>query len=137
MSLVFLYAWVMWFDCLFREILENRIKRYQEKIVSNEDTVKKLSSSLSYFENIAPRITQSADEPCVICLDNIVSLTVTPCGHLFCKKCIIPCVQQQEMCPTCRKHITESELVEVKVCMRMFNDFVKKFHYNTAICTFI
>lgn len=91
-----------------------RIKQYQEKIASSEDAIKKLSASLSYFENIAPRITQSADEPCVICLDNIVRLTVTPCGHLFCRNCIVPCVQQQEMCPTCRKHIAESELVEVK-----------------------
>lgn len=97
-----------------RTILQNRIKRLEESLKQYDVQMLKHQGALSYFESIMPKITHSADEPCVICLDPIESLTVTPCGHLFCRKCILPCIIQNSSCPTCRNPLQEKQLIEVK-----------------------
>lgn len=92
-----------------------RIQRIQDDLKRYDEELAKHQSAVNYFESLVPRITHSQDEPCVICLDTIDRLTVTPCGHLYCHKCIIHCLQQQGVCPTCRSSVTEQQLIEVKV----------------------
>lgn len=38
---------------------------------------------------------------CVICMDRIPSISLIPCGHIFCKDCI-DCLSKKE-CPTCKQ----------------------------------
>jgi hypothetical protein len=38
---------------------------------------------------------------CVICMDRIPSISLIPCGHIFCKDCI-DCLAKKE-CPTCKQ----------------------------------
>ena len=102
-------------DLFHRKLIQNRIERYESNIKFQEEQKKKHVASISYFESIVPRITHSAEEPCVICLENIEQLTVTPCGHLFCNDCILSCIARQNLCPTCRQPVNRSQLVEVKV----------------------
>ena len=97
-------------------MLEARGKRLEEGEKKQQEEITRQESAISYFDSIVPRIDHNADEPCVICLETIENLTVTPCGHLFCRRCIIPCIVQQQMCPTCRKTIrSDGELIEVNV----------------------
>ena len=100
-----------------RKLLEIRIKSNSDSIVEYQKQVIAHKATIQYFESLIPRIEQHAEEPCVICLDTIKTLTVTPCGHLFCNNCISQHVQQQNTCPTCRKTIAPSQLFEVKVSM--------------------
>lgn len=49
---------------------------------------------------------------CSICLeDNVEGAMITVCGHLFCRKCVMPYVLQKEKCPVCstimdNRHVT-------------------------------
>lgn len=98
-----------------RKVLEERIKRSAESIATFQKQLQEHQATIQYFESLIPRIEQRAEEPCVICLDPIRSLTLTPCGHLFCNACILTFIRQQNNCPTCRKQVVEGQLFEVKV----------------------
>lgn len=47
-------------------------------------------------------------DQCPLCLDKRKYSCVTPCGHLFCWKCIHECLQTSQQCPLCR-HPSSSE----------------------------
>ena len=99
-----------------RKMLVARGDRLKQSEKQQQEEITRHQSAISYFDNIVPRIDHSADEPCVICLETIENLTVTPCGHLFCRRCIVPCISAQQMCPTCRKTIrSDNELIQVNV----------------------
>eukprot|EP00056_Hartaetosiga_gracilis_P008834 m.127118 g.127118 ORF g.127118 m.127118 type:complete len:274 (-) comp12998_c2_seq7:1315-2136(-) len=52
---------------------------------------------------------------CVICFDDCVDMTVTPCGHVFCWKCILVATQSQRCCPVCRGSVDPSRLVPIRL----------------------
>jgi len=66
-----------------------------------------------YFKSIIPQISQSTTEPCVICLEDIQNLSITPCGHLFCKDCISSAISNQHKCPVCRRELNVGQITEV------------------------
>ncbi|GMH68136.1 hypothetical protein TrLO_g13713 [Triparma laevis f. longispina] len=44
------------------------------------------------------------DDTCIICLDNVVSAKLRPCGHsTTCKECTRVLITRSETCPLCRK----------------------------------
>uniref|UniRef100_A0A0C9RHG3 TSA: Wollemia nobilis Ref_Wollemi_Transcript_22003_940 transcribed RNA sequence n=1 Tax=Wollemia nobilis TaxID=56998 RepID=A0A0C9RHG3_9CONI len=47
---------------------------------------------------------------CPICMSTMEEETSTPCGHIFCKKCITSVIQLQKKCPTCRKKVTSNQI---------------------------
>lgn len=54
---------------------------------------------------------------CIICYDELnesTNITKTPCGHLFCFKCIIKAFQINPICPYCRASLVEKEDKEDK-----------------------
>lgn len=53
------------------------------------------------------------DKTCAVCLDIIDKQSVTPCGHVFCRECIMSCIQYNKKCPLCKKNITESSIVTI------------------------
>ncbi|CAN6218266.1 unnamed protein product [Urochloa humidicola] len=40
---------------------------------------------------------------CPICWNKMEEPSTTPCGHIFCSKCIKQAIKVQKKCPTCRK----------------------------------
>jgi len=59
---------------------------------------------------------EGEDEPatipeleCGVCLINKKSVTITKCGHVFCKSCVIKCNQ----CPICRISYNKSHLLKI------------------------
>ncbi|RZB41337.1 E3 ubiquitin-protein ligase BRE1-like [Asbolus verrucosus] len=49
---------------------------------------------------------------CPICLDSLADrpVSVTVCGHIFCKECILHTAQTLKKCPTCRKAINSKKI---------------------------
>src|SRR6476469_7656958 len=43
---------------------------------------------------------------CSICIDLFSVPVVTPCGHLFCYKCLFKWIKSKTRCPQCRNRIT-------------------------------
>jgi hypothetical protein len=56
-----------------------------------------------------------AGDNCPICFDPITknkNVCSTPCGHVFCFKCIVKCLNTSNTCPFCRAEINDSELYD-------------------------
>ncbi|KAL6058508.1 SWI/SNF-related matrix-associated actin-dependent regulator of chromatin subfamily A member 3-like 1 [Balamuthia mandrillaris] len=54
-----------------------------------------------------------ADEECVLCLESMEEPVVTPCGHLFCKACILRHLHSglDSSCATCSQRVRPEELI--------------------------
>lgn len=50
-------------------------------------------------------------EECPICFDKITNINncTTPCGHVFCFRCIAESMNTKTLCPCCRKELVESK----------------------------
>ena len=111
------YEWTLFLRvvCLcYRVLLKKRIERLEVTLNEFENLSKQHRSAVAYFESLASH-SSTDDSSCVICFEDIIRLTVTPCGHMFCNACIKSCVVTSKSCPTCRKNISEDQLIEVKV----------------------
>lgn len=42
---------------------------------------------------------------CAICLDDMVNIKITPCGHVFHHKCLNDWVKVKNNCPICRREL--------------------------------
>jgi Lon protease-like protein len=47
-------------------------------------------------------LVQKEDFECVLCLDTFVDPISTPCGHTYCRNCLIRSLDCSRQCPTCR-----------------------------------
>ncbi|XP_062591255.1 RING finger protein 151-like [Saccostrea cucullata] len=47
---------------------------------------------------------------CSICQDVFQDPQRAPCGHSFCRKCILPWLRQSKSCPEDRKPVNEKQL---------------------------
>ncbi|KAH8489952.1 hypothetical protein Peur_058667 [Populus x canadensis] len=71
------------------------------------------SSSRSMRENVQTLPPKEPTFNCPICLCPLVEEMSTKCGHIFCKNCIADAIKRQAKCPTCRKRVTNKELIRV------------------------
>ena len=71
-----------------------------------------------------------AEVECSVCLDAFDDPVTTPCGHLYCRNCIVNCIDTgisqngAAQCPDCRQPITQSSLVPlqlVEVCTPVYS----------------
>lgn len=47
---------------------------------------------------------------CIICAENFNKCCITKCGHSFCEKCILDCININNSCPTCKSSLTKSDV---------------------------
>lgn len=49
---------------------------------------------------------------CIICAQTLDKCTITRCGHSFCEKCILNCINLKNECPTCKTKLKKEELIK-------------------------
>lgn len=52
---------------------------------------------------------------CILCYDNMIErpISSTPCGHLFCRKCIIETLKVRAVCPICNKKVIVGDVHDI------------------------
>lgn len=63
------------------------------------------------YHNIQQLINSKIEKECCICFNTIANIGVTSCFHYFCTKCISEAIKQNNLCPICRKYITNKDYV--------------------------
>ncbi|KAI1462175.1 SNF2 family N-terminal domain-containing protein [Annulohypoxylon moriforme] len=53
------------------------------------------------------------DEVCIICQSSFTLGVLTPCGHQFCKDCVLHWLKASTTCPMCKKHMRASSLQDI------------------------
>jgi len=52
------------------------------------------------------------NDPCVICSISLMTDPVaTPCGHVFCRSCLIEWVRRKAECPMCRREVNQAHII--------------------------
>lgn len=57
--------------------------------------------------------SNSADWTCSICLELARDPAVTPCGHLFCWKCLYRWIEKQPSCPNCNGEVRVDDVIPI------------------------
>jgi len=98
------YAWAKKFEVEheLNVLLQQTYFQVKEQI-DTTPTEHLKSSYLEMAEKLKKKFT------CAICLEEIKDLqqnksdiTITKCGHIFCKKCLNEWLKDNDKCPTCR-----------------------------------
>ena len=66
------------------------------------------------MKQLRDMIRSGVTEDCSICLDDLKTPVITPCGHVFCRACIETVIQtlKPPTCPLCRAGINKKTLLE-------------------------
>ncbi|ESQ49310.1 hypothetical protein EUTSA_v10021816mg [Eutrema salsugineum] len=84
---------------------DNGAETYTQKNKKHSRTSKRNSKAVAPVEE--PKFY------CPICMCPLTEETSTKCGHIFCNSCIKKAISHQPSCPSCRKHVTASDLIRI------------------------
>lgn len=119
--------------------LKNHVSKtigyFEELLRKTEDERKKKKSdcdgkksTYEFYNNMMKRLKRTATndgdvdesdaadpESCPICLDEIPedSISVTPCGHIFCRECITVLIKTAPRCHTCTKPLSLTDITTI------------------------
>ncbi len=62
---------------------------------------------------------------CIICSEVFDKCTITKCGHSFCEKCILSCININNSCPTCKGNLTKNDVYKNYIV----DDMTSKYNY--------
>lgn len=84
------------------------VLRYDSSLLSPELLYDEISFGQDTLSNIESRVGRSVNisDKCAVCLEQVQSATVTPCGHVFCKDCSLKMLELGSSCPMCRGALT-------------------------------
>ena len=65
------------------------------------------------MKQLRDMIRSGITDDCSICLDDLRSPVITPCGHVYCRACIerVIATQKPPACPLCRKEVKKNQLL--------------------------
>jgi len=85
--------------------VKEEVKAVEKRYERQQAEHKKVASSEKFLKNLNDRIEDAQDNPCSICADDIQDgkMAITVCGHVFCIDCLKSWLDQNNMCPMCRR----------------------------------
>jgi SNF2 family DNA or RNA helicase len=66
---------------------------------------------LGMLERIQNNVEFNEDTNCIVCFDNMTDPVLTHCGHMFCRECIMRCLDIKPECPLCKNNISSDKLL--------------------------
>ena len=98
------------------ETLENKLKEINKVLKFNTNRLKLLQTQHPFLINNKPTKNKKINketQTCKICYEDQFSgiISVLPCGHMFCTKCIQPWLEHNNTCPTCRTLFKEDQII--------------------------
>ncbi len=94
------------------EDLDNTNQAYHMLLANYNSKITESKFILKTLENINTK-TINEDENCIICYDSMTDPMLTPCGHIYCDRCITLCINNKPECPLCKTNITYDKLVKI------------------------
>ena len=105
----------------FQQLLEKKQTEFQQLLeMKQTEFQQRLEMQQQEFDEII--LQQETDShkavvearcrhTCPICMDRVID-TYTPCGHLFCRECIMTALAgpTNDGCPVCRNVVTVSQI---------------------------
>jgi SNF2 family DNA or RNA helicase len=84
----------------------------------HKKTFENIISESKFLLNILEKLneTEVGEEEaqvCAICFEE-KSLSLTKCGHIYCKECITEWMTKRHNCPTCKKDLTSGDIFLIK-----------------------
>ena len=73
---------------------------------------------------------------CGICLEVFQDPVNTPCGHTFCRQCIVSSLDTKDHCPLDRKHVDPADLSPVRALSGFLEKLPVKCPHHDKGCTF-
>ncbi|KAL4571900.1 hypothetical protein LXL04_018667 [Taraxacum kok-saghyz] len=101
---------------------QRRRLHQQPQVLSDDSLYVILEGSGSSMDESEPSVTVVPPPPpppepptfnCPVCMGPLVEEVTTKCGHIFCKGCIKAAIAAQSKCPTCRRKVTNRELIRI------------------------
>ncbi|XP_061180921.1 RING finger protein 151-like [Saccostrea echinata] len=74
---------------------------------------------------------------CSICQDVFQDPQRAPCGHSFCRKCILPWLRQSQSCPEDRKPVKEKQLHHDFILENIIGDQMVACPYRKSGCDYV
>ncbi|XP_067653851.1 helicase-like transcription factor isoform X2 [Haliotis asinina] len=99
------------------------VARAAEAVKDTQDFLDKLDkgenadeAKQKLVETLLMVLKSGSDEECAVCLDSLKNPVITPCAHVYCRRCIVTVINNEKpnsKCPLCRGDISEARLIEV------------------------
>jgi Lon protease-like protein/tetratricopeptide (TPR) repeat protein len=98
--------------------LGERMQKCNETI--NETAVRSVDSSRQSNSSRCEKIRENAlaDAECTLCMKLLYEPVTTPCGHTFCRPCLLRSLDHTSKCPMCRAVLHVGRLLPVSVVLK-------------------
>lgn len=74
------------------------------KLQQNAERSSKAISKLRYLRALS--VKDESDDSCIICSSNITIGALTPCGHSYCRDCLLEWLRSHNTCPVCKSYVS-------------------------------
>eukprot|EP00347_Sterkiella_histriomuscorum_P019741 403340466 len=101
----------------------------RKNIQNNQNNKKPQTKPTQKPQNTLEEVKQFRDYECPICYELIAEPVVTMCKHLFCLSCQNQVLQQNKVCPMCRKAFTKAFIPQIdkKIQQKIQDQFPQEF----------
>ena len=118
-------------SCLITD-LRDQLKLACNFSCPKDNLSKRMLQKSIRFENIVAK-----DFECQLCLDYYNEPIATPCGHVYCRNCLLQTLNHSRLCPLCRSILPQIGYFFKRPVLKVYDYFVKEYFKIIMKPTFI
>ena len=88
--------------------LDSNNQSYSMQLAKYNSILSSSTYLLNLLEKIDKKEKDKKEYKCAICLGIIDSISITECGHIFCRDCLLMAMNYKKQCPMCKHKITSN-----------------------------